>query len=455
MVAAHYCGALLVLALIFGIGLYSGTLVKSARDFVTGSGKAGPSIVAGVVIGTLVGGSATIGTAQLAFVHGFSAWWLTLGGGLGCLVLVIFYSRPLHESGVSTMPQILAREYGGAVAVTALLLTSLGSMLAVIPQVLSGVALITSVSELPVLAAVVLSVTLMLAYVSLGGVWGSGLAGIAKTLLLLCLMGLAGLLALHWQGGWSSFRAILPAERYFTLVSRGVAVDIGAGMSLIMGMVTTQIYLQAAFSARSLRASRAGLLVSAVIIPLIGLGGIMVGLYMRVHRPDIPSFGALPIFILDYIPPLLGGMMFGTLFITLMGTAGGVALGISSMICADIYRARINPHADDKAMLRVSRGVLLAIFVLAALVGANASGTMIMNWSFLSMGLRASVAFGVLSAAIFMPGRISASYALAAMCAGLVCAGLGKVFAGHLMDPLFPGVAASLLVLLAGYLRPR
>ena len=455
MAATHYWGALLVLALILGVGLYSGSRVKSAQDFATGSGKTGPGIVAGVIIGTLAGGSSTIGTAQLAFINGFSAWWFTLGGGIACLVLIFFYARPLHASGASTMPQILVGEYGRTAAVTALLLTSLGSMLSIISQVLSGVALITSVSGLSVSMAALLSVILMLAYVLFGGVWGSGLAGLAKTFLLLSLVGLAGLLALYWQGGWSSFRSILPADRYFSLVGRGVAVDVGAGISLIMGMITTQVYIQAVISARSLRAARSGLVISALIIPIIGLAGILVGLYMRVHRPDIPSSGALPLFILEYMPPLLGGMMFGALFITVVGTAAGLALGISSMVCADIYRVRINPNADDKTLLRVSRAVLVGILVLAAVVGAGNFGSLIISWSFLSMGLRGAVAFGALSTAVFLSGRISAPYALGSMYAGLCCTLLGKMTIGHLVDPLFPGVAGSFLVLLAGYLKGR
>ena len=39
----------------------------------------------GAIIGTLVGGSSTIATAQLAYTFGMSAWWFTLGAGIACL----------------------------------------------------------------------------------------------------------------------------------------------------------------------------------------------------------------------------------------------------------------------------------------------------------------------------------------------------------------------------------
>lgn len=79
MTFMYYTGAVVVLALITAVGLYSGRQVKSAEDFAIGGRKAGTGIVAGSIIGTLVGGASTIGTAQLAFTNGFSAWWFTLG----------------------------------------------------------------------------------------------------------------------------------------------------------------------------------------------------------------------------------------------------------------------------------------------------------------------------------------------------------------------------------------
>ena len=76
-------GILTVLALIVGVGLYSGRKVRSARDFLSGGGKAGPLLVCGAILGSLVSSQATIGTAQLAFHYGLAAWWFTLGSGIG------------------------------------------------------------------------------------------------------------------------------------------------------------------------------------------------------------------------------------------------------------------------------------------------------------------------------------------------------------------------------------
>jgi len=112
MTVLHYAGVLLVLTLIAGIGIYSGKKVKNAADFSTGGGKAGAWIVAGTIMGTLVSGQATIGTAQLAFTYGMSAWWFTLGAGIGCLILAVGYAVPLRRSEQTTLLSIISKEYG-------------------------------------------------------------------------------------------------------------------------------------------------------------------------------------------------------------------------------------------------------------------------------------------------------------------------------------------------------
>ena len=110
--ALHILGLAATIALIIGIGIWSGKKVRSAEDFSGGGGKAGPWIVCGAIMGTLVSGQATIGTAQLAFNYGMSAWWFTLGSGIGCLILALAFVIPLRRSGCTTLLQIVSREYG-------------------------------------------------------------------------------------------------------------------------------------------------------------------------------------------------------------------------------------------------------------------------------------------------------------------------------------------------------
>ncbi|GHV78678.1 sodium:solute symporter [Spirochaetia bacterium] len=458
MTLYHYIGAALILVFITVIGLYSGKRVKSANDFSGGSKKAGAGIVTGSIIGTLVGGASTIGTAQLAFNYGFSAWWFTLGAGLGCLTLGLFFAKPLYESGIQTLPEVFSREFGRRSGVAATVLTSVGSFLSIVSQVLSGIALVAVVGGMDRIPATFLTIALMLVYVVFGGVWGAGMVGIAKTLLMYAGLGICLVAAVAFQGGFGAFT--LPGDRYFNLFARGLAVDLGAGLSLVLGVLTTQTYIQAAISAKSLRASRIGIFLSAVLIPIMGIPGIYVGMYMKLHRPDVPSASVMPLFILENLPPVVAGMILAVLLVALVGTGAGISLGISSMFVKDIYKQFINKNPGDKRTLVVSRLVIVVVLLAAALFTFGDMGSLILGWSFMSMGLRGAVAFVPLCAVLFFPGKIARGAAFISMLVSPVLVLIGKLLinAGLMskaIDPLFPAIGGSVLIFVVGYVYSR
>ncbi|QAT48371.1 sodium:solute symporter family protein [Caproiciproducens sp. NJN-50] len=450
----HFAGAAAVLLLITAVGVYSGRKVKSAADFATGGCSAGTGIVAGSLVGTLVGGASTIGTAQLAFTYGFSAWWFTLGGGIGLLLLALFFAKPLYNSKITTLPQIFTREYGRRTATVSTVLISVGTFLSIVSQLLSGVALVTSVSSVNALAAAAVIVLLMLAYVVFGGVWGAGLVGIVKTILLYVTTIVCGAVALKLAGGLDSLRSSLRPEQYFNLFARGVWKDGGAGLSMVFGILTTQSYVQSLVSAKSARVAKSGALLAGVLTPVIGVAGIFVGMYMRIAAPDIVPASAMPAFVLRCLPPLLGGVVLATLLVALVGTGAGLALGLSSMICNDIYKVYMNRNAADNVLLRISRTVIFAILGGAFLFTFGNMGSLILNWSFLSMGLRGAVAFAPLLFALFFPGRVKGTAALAAVIAGPICILAGEFVLPEQIDPLFLGIGVSLCIMLF-QMRPR
>lgn len=454
MSTLHYVGAIIIFIIISCIGVYAGKQVTSAKDFSSGGRKAGAGIVAGSIIGTLVGGSSTIGTAQLAYTYGFSAWWFTLGGGIGCLFLFFFFAKPLYNSGVTTMPQVFTNEYGRGTAASATLLTTIGSFLSIAAQVLAGVALVSAVSGFAPVVGILITCVLMFVYVIFGGVWGAGYVGIAKTILLYTAVGGCGILAIAMGGGFSVFYSnpILPHDQYFNLFARGVGKDLGSGISLILGILTTQAYIQAVISARSLKLSRLGVMISAIMIPIIGIAGIFIGMYMKLNYPDINSASALPKFVLDNTPSLIGGMILATLLVAVVGTGAGVTLGVSSMLCNDFYKVYIGKNASDKKMLFIARGIIFLIILLAGGFAYINVNKQILGFSYLSMALRGVVAFVPLCAALFLPGKISGRSALVAMIAAPIVVLFPKIFfIPDTMDPLYIGLAVSFAILFFGY----
>ncbi|HVJ55945.1 MAG TPA: sodium:solute symporter family protein [Aliidongia sp.] len=436
-------GGILVTALVAAIALISGRHVHSTRDFTVAGRRAGWQIVAGIIVGALVGGSSTVGTAQAAFVYGLPAWWFTLGAGLGCLVLACFFAKPLRLSNVETLPQFLVGSFGGPMRPLIAVCDSIGIFMTIPGQVASGIALLAVLLPWPHLAVVALIAVLIILYVFTGGAISAGIAGFAKLLIAFSALIVFGVVALYLAGGVGGLEAALPGK-YFDLFGNGVWKDLGSGVGIILGVLTTQVYVQAVLAGRTVEQSRLGTVVAGLGTIIFGLGGVAVGMFMKVHEPDIRPAEALPLFAAHYFPGLLSGMLIGAILITVITCAGGLALGIATMVTRDLYQHYLRPDMRDGEGVGVARTIIVAVVVLGVLVGASNVLLLIINYSFLAFAFRAD--------AILVPLIVAIFFTRSRLCC--TGAGIGAVVGGMLVNIgwslAFPGNGAAVFAGLAG-----
>lgn len=441
---------------ITGAGIYAARKVKSAEDFSVGGRQATAWLVAGSLMGTMIGGASTVGTAQVAFRCGLSAWWWCLGAGIGFLVLASGLGRRLYETGSSTVPQLLARSYGDRIRPIVAVFTSLGIFFSFIGNSLAFVALCSSALHMRPIASAALGTVLMLVYVMFGGVWGTGLGGILKVVLVYVSLLCCGVVAWQKVGGISGLTYTFPAYPWFSLFGRGFAIDFAAGFSMLLGVLSTQTYFQAIASARSPKDARKGALISAFLTPLTGLGAVLVGLCMRAQFPATPSAEALPAFALKLLPPMLSGVVLATLLVTIVGCSAGLALGISTMFTVDIYKQHLRPSATGQEILLVQRVALSLTSLVPLWFVTGNNGASILDWSFLSMGLRGCTVLFPLLGTLFFPKYVTPKAGVVASCLGPLTTFLWHMLVPKDIDPLYPGLAASFLALfVVSLLSPR
>lgn len=433
---------------IAGLAIWSGTRPQSY-----GRVNRAP-IVAGIIMGTLVGGSSTVGTAQLAFNFGMSAWWFTLGGGIGCLIVALLYSKAWRKSGCMTLIGIITQEYGPKTGMAASIMSSLGTFINVIAQLIAGTAVIDVIApNLGLLPALLITAGFMTLYVILGGTQGAGMVGILKLVLIYVSMVACGIMVLHLVGGVGSFKTMVSGianpdgVHFYSLAARGAGKDIGAGISLVLGVLTTQTYAQAVMSGKTDKGSCIGALVSAFLIPPIGIAGILVGLYMRANFPGIVAKNALVMFTTMYMPPILAGLILGTLFIAVVGTGAGLAMGISTIVRRDIISRYTDKMKDDRLNQTLSKVIIIAVMVLGVLLSSGPFGDTILSFGFMSMGLRGAVVFLPMTLALWAKGKINHTCVLVSVIASpltvLLFGTLWKLPGG--LDPLFAGIVVSII----------
>ena len=499
----HIIGILLTVGLLLTVSILSGRKVKDEKSFTTG-GRSGSWMVCGAILGTLVGGQSTIGTAQLAFSFGISALWFTFGAALGALVLALFYARSLRESDCTTLLQIVSRQYGRRAETVGSLLFLIGIFISIMSQVLSSSAMVTSLFHIPLTWAAVISAALIMFFVLFGGIRSAGMGGIIKLVLLYVTSLAAGAMVLHLGKGMTGLMQsieslyadpvvaglndITDAEsihrRYGNIVARGPLKDIGGCLSLMLGVVTTQTYAQGIWSAASTAKARRGAIYCACLIPIIGAACTLVGMYMRGHYVTAAELAALqaaghqlpsgigviesslqafPDFVLNHLPAWIGGIALGAMLINIMGSGSGLTLGAATILVRDVVNnlrqlrlsrqfGRRLPRAmivTGSSALVQTRLAIVAILTLAVVIALSVRGTFINDLGFLSLGLRAVALLFPLSFALFLPGRFRANRVVPAMVAGTAVMLLAK-FLSLPADPIYYGLAVNALIILSG-----
>jgi len=444
-------GVLVTVVLILGLSVFSGT--RSRRG---GSPLNGTAVTAGIIMGTLVGGSSTVGTAQLAYNFGMSAWSFTQGGGLSCLVLALCFVKPLRHNGGHTLIGMVENEFGPAAGLSASILNTIGTFINIISQMIAASAVLAVLfPDLGLVWELIISMVFMILYVVIGGRRGAGMVGLLKLGLLYVSMIGSGVIVLKMTGGLEGFADMVrgidnpDGVNFFSLFARGAGTDLGAGVSLLLGVLTTQTYAQAVLSAKSDASARAGALISTFMIPPIGIGGILVGLYMRAHFPGLAAKTALTTFVTQYMPGALGGIVLGTLFIAVVGTGAGLALGMSFVLNEDILNRFTDRFEGPQKQRFMGRMWMVLVLALACVLSMGPLGDTILSFAFMSMGFRAAAVFASLCAALFFPGKVSRRWAVASIIAGPAAVLAGKLL-GLPFDSLFLGVGVGIALILVG-----
>jgi SSS family solute:Na+ symporter len=438
----HLAGLTVTLAAFIGLAVYAARKVGSAEGFALSGRRAGATMIAGSIAGTSVAGASTIGTAQLAFSAGITAWWFTLGVGLGLIVMALFYARPLRQSGLETLPQFLTLHYGRGAGLLASAISSIGILFSAVASAISGIALIAVLFGLAPWQGAALIAVLAIASVFFGGLKGAGLAGLLKMAVIGLALAVAGVSAVIALAQLPHFSASFPLEPWFDPFSHGLPEGLADVVAIMIGMISTQTYIQAIFSASDSRTAARGTLLAAALCIPVGLPCVAIGMAMHASHPALPAIAALPVYLITEVPPVIGGIGLAGILFSVVGSISGLALGIGTMIAGDFGRGLLGLR-DGRALLWLNRLAVLAVTGLAFAIALANQGSQVLAWNYLSMALRGAGVFLPMALAMFWPGHLSGRWAASAMALATIAAVAGR-FVFHLpLHPLFVGLAVS------------
>lgn len=449
--------AIIMLTTVFAViaaGMYAARKVNSSEGYSLSGRSAGPGLVAGAIAGSIVGGGATIGTSQMAFTLGLSAWWFTLGAGITFILMGLFYARPLRNTGLVTIPELLASHYGVKAEEAASVISSIGTFFSIIASSLSGIHLLSALLSLSHTTAAGLLILLVVVYTFFGGMKGAGVGGILKMGVIFVSLSIAGISAFLelLRLPAEQFDALFPSTPWLTLAGYSAGEATATFLSMLVGVICTQTYVQAIFSASSPRTAAAGCFLSALITIPVGLPFIAVGMYMRAFYPDVLPILVLPHYLIEHEGLLIAGIALGGILLSLVSSIGGLALGMGTMLSRDIAGA-VFRIKNDRTLLHITRASVVAILAGAGLFALYHLDSQVLFWNYLSMALRGGGILLPMSIAIFWPGHIAPKWGLASIIVSTAAAVLTATVLPLPINPVFVGLAVSALLLVVGYMR--
>lgn len=414
----HILSLFITLFIVLGSGIYSSRKVKSADDFDVGGRSAGVIMVAGSIAATIIGGAATIGTAQGGFTFGFAAWWFTLGSGIGFLIMAAFYAKPLRKSGLTTISEYLVINFGSQAGPLASIAASLGIFFSVVSSSLSSVHLIGGILNLDFFASAVVVVMLVTGFVFFGGITSSGMAGLFKVGLIFATIFLGGFLAFNDMGGLSGMHEAFPELPWFSMFGIGADHALFNLFSMIVGVISTQSYVQSLFSAKNSRTAMLGCLLAACIAIPIGLPSVIIGMFIKLHHPELNSIDTLPYYLCNYLPDWLGGAGLAALVLSCVGSIAGLSLGVGTLFSRDIFGAVFKVH-DSRKLMWINKLTVLAVTFAALIFVHSHLDSSVLQWNYLSMALRGAGIFLPVTAVIFFKGIVGKTAGLLSMFGGI------------------------------------
>lgn len=437
--------ALLVYALfMLGLGLHHARRIGSFREYVIAGGRQGGGLVALSLLASIVGGSATLGIADLTLKLGFPAfWWLGVGTA-GLLLQAWLLSARVRGLGACTLPDVANITVGGeARTLTALIIavtwtgivaaqfTALSQIFAVLTGLTDTRALLIGVSlvvvaytaaggQLSVLRTDALQFALVFGGVA--AAWAFvyfGAEGQAAT----AAGAWAGVELLNERFGWADLASLfcLVGATYFIgpdIFSRNLSAKDGAT------------------ARRSTLTAAAGLFVFALLM-------VSVSLWAKAHGVGGQGGNPLVALIRDYLPAPVALLLGLGLVSALVSSADTCLMSAAAILEHDLLRR------DNMGRTRV--------FVLG--IGLISLGIALMKSDVISLLMAAYSVYapGVVAplfVAIMAHGRRPLCKPL--WLAGVAAGGLGGFLAGVLGMPFLPlaGMGVSAVLAVAAVMMP-
>ncbi len=348
------------------IGILSLKKINSLSSFYVSSRGTSSLWLAGSIVATTIGGSATLGLAGIGFSKGMpGAWWL-VSGSICMLVLAGLWAKKVRDYGVYTLPEILEKQYNSSTLKLVSSVVIIAAWMGIISaQMIAAGKILDILWPGYYRFFVILCGAVFIFYTVSGGQNSIIKTDFFQTLFIFTGILLVLVLAFVKYG---SPRALplpesylsFPVNNYFSYQNI-LIYFLFVGTSFLAG---PDIYSRI-LSAKDSSTARKGVFAAAFMIMLIAFAVTFIGIYAKGVNPGIAPEGAFLDLAMNTLPESLKGLLFASLLAAVMSSADTCLLTSGVILSADILKPLFYKEIDENGELRYTRIIILLLGIFS------------------------------------------------------------------------------------------
>ena len=391
--------------IMLGIGIYAGRKNKGVEDFLLAGRRLGVVLLAFTLAATQFGGACVIGVSAEAYSAGFSALWTTIGAGLGLFGILLIF-RKMKGMTLYTLTEIMELRYSSpGLRLYGSLLSFIALVGILSTQVNAAGSLFSALGIGDEALAALLASAIFIAYTYFGGLWAVTITDFIQLILAGGGCVVAMIYVLNRIGGWDVVVANLVTqqlpENYLSLSSSPSYIFF-LFLPTFLYCLIGQDFFQRLFAAKDHKTAVKGTVLAGILMLIFGIAPAVLAicgrsLYTGLENPRI----LIPKMVLEYMPPVLGGIVISAILAAIMSTADSLLTASSSHVINDFYPRLVkNASKDSEAKkLRITRLSTLVIGVIAvalALLFPSILNMLMSCYNIFISGVFAPVVLGLL-----------------------------------------------------------
>lgn len=360
---------LYLLVLVF-IGLCGGRQVKTADGFTAANTTYGAPVIFMSMAASFIGGGFSAGNAAAAFENGIGMTVALLGFSVATILTGAFLTVGIARfQGASSVGDIMAQSYGKRAGMLTGFFSFITCAGVVGAQVEGMGGILHALLNIPPTAGVLIGITVVLIYSTVGGLRSVIAADVVQFALLAIGMPLLLICAVFKAGGVGAVIDATPAKLFDPLNGRTFFALLSLVATFACGELLAPPYTQRLLIGKNLKAAARGTVAGGVFSVPFFLITFFIGLTARALSVTATPADAMPALINTVLPIGIRGIVMASLVSMLLSAADGFLNGAAVGLIHDALRPLKVITADKElAALRLTNALTGIAATAAALL---------------------------------------------------------------------------------------